>query len=152
MNGSTGEVEVQLTRHSYRAGRWEAATCANHLWAEAGRCGLEKAKLMVSVKEGATWIWAMIFLGFAHCSQILDWWQAGQSLWLIAAPALGQGTPATADWVKQPKRLLAQSNLRQVMRNVRRLYPRGNPCPKQSPSLCSISSAIAGACATANSA
>jgi hypothetical protein len=130
VNGSTGAVEVQLTRHSYRAGLWEAATCANHLWAEAGRRGLEKAKLVVSVNDGAAWIWAMIFMCFAHCVQILDWWHAVQYLWIIAAPALGQGTPAATDWVKHQKHLLAQSNLRQVMRNVRHLYPRGQPVPE----------------------
>lgn len=127
---NTGEVEVQLTRHSYRAGLWEAATCANHLWAEAARRGLAKAKLVVSVNDGAAWIWAMIFLCFARCVQILDWWHAVQYLWVIAAPALGQGTPAAADWVKQQKRLLAQSNLRQILRNVRLLYPRGQPLPE----------------------
>lgn len=130
LNDDTGEVEVQLTRHSYRAGLWEAATCANHLWAEAERRGVAKAKLVVSVNDGAAWIWAMIFMCFARCVQILDWWHAVQYLWLIAAPALGQGTPAAADWVKQQKRLLAQSNLRQVLHNVRHLYPRGQPLPE----------------------
>ncbi len=126
----TGEVEVQLTRHSYRAGLWEAATCANHLWAEAERRGLAKAKLVVSVNDGAAWIWAMIFICFARCVQILDWWHAVQYLWTIATPALGQGTSAALDWVSQQKRLLAQSDLRQVMRHVRLLYPRRQPLPE----------------------
>ena len=130
VNDNTGEVDVQLTHHSYRAGLWEAATCANHLWVEAERRGLAKAKLLVSVNDGAAWIWAMIFMCFARCVQILDWWHAVQYLWVIAAPALGQGTPAAAEWVKQQKRLLAQSNLRQVLRNVRLLYPRGQPLPE----------------------
>lgn len=129
VNSTNGEVETHLTRHSYRAGLWEAATCANHLWAEASRRGLEKARLVVSVNDGATWIWAMIFMCFARCVQILDWWHAVQYLWTIAGVAFGEGTPAAASWVSHQKQLLAHSNLCQVVHNVRLLYPRGQPLP-----------------------
>jgi hypothetical protein len=129
VNPSTGEVEVELTHHSYRAGLWEAATFANHLWAEACQRGLEKANLVVSVNDGAAWIWAIVFMCFARCVQILDWWHAVQYLWTIAGVALGEGTPQAAAWVNQQKHLLAQSNLRQVLHNVRHLYPRGQPLP-----------------------
>jgi hypothetical protein len=128
-NAATGEVEGQLTRHSYRAGLWEAATFANHLWAEASHRGLEKAKLVVSVNDGAAWIWAVVFMCFARCVQILDWWHAVQYLWTIAGVALGEGTPPATAWVEQQKHLLAQSGLRQVLHNVRQLYPRGQPLP-----------------------
>jgi ribosomal protein S18 acetylase RimI-like enzyme len=129
VNPTSGEVEAHLTHHSYRAGLWEAATCANHLWAEASRRGLEKARLVVSVNDGAAWIWAMIWMCFARCVQILDWWHAVQYLWTIAGVAFGEGTPEAAAWVSCQKTLLAQSNLRQVLHHVRLLYPRGSPLP-----------------------
>jgi Uncharacterised protein family (UPF0236) len=129
VNPVSGEVEAQLTRHSYRAGLWEATTFANHLWAEANRRGLEKAKRVVSVNDGAAWIWAVVFMCFARCVQILDWWHALQYLWTIANTALGEGTPAATAWVNDQKHLLAQSSLRQVLRHVRQLYPRGQPLP-----------------------
>lgn len=129
VNSATGEVEVQRTHHSYRTGRWEAATFANHLWVEAGQRGLEKARLVVSVNEGAAWIWAMVWMCFARCVQVLDWWHAVQSLWLIASATFGEGSAQAARWVEPQKQLLAQSNLRQVLHNVRLLYPRGQPLP-----------------------
>ena len=125
----SGAVEAQLTHHSYRAGLWEATTFANHLWLEASRRGLEKAKLVVSVNDGAVWIWAVVFMCFARCVQILDWWHAVQYLWTIASMAFGEGTPAATAWVNDQKHFLAQSNLRQVLHNVRQLYPRGQPLP-----------------------
>ena len=128
-NVRTGEPEVHLAQHSYRAGVWTAATFANHVWAEGCRRGLEKAKRVVSVNDGAAWIWAIVFMCFAHCIQILDWYHAVQRLWTIAAAYFGDDQAATTAWVDEQKRLLAHSQLRQVFHNIRLLYPRGQACP-----------------------
>ena len=129
-DAQTGETTVQLTHHSYRAGLWEASTFANHLWAEACRRGVEKAKRVVSVNDGAAWIWAIVFMCFARCTQILDWYHATQRLWTIATAYFGDDQAAATAWVEQQKALLAHSQLRQVFQNIRRLYPRRRPCPE----------------------
>lgn len=129
LNPHSGESQVQLTRHSYRAGLWESKTFANHLWAEACRRGLEKAKLVVSVNDGAPWIWAIVWMCFARCVQILDWWHAVQYLWTIAQAHFDQDSAAATQWVEQQKRWLAASQLQIVFANVRRLYPRRHPLP-----------------------
>ncbi len=125
-----GEMVVSLTQHSYRAGLWEASTFAHHLWAESCRRGLEKAKQVVSVNDGAPWIWAIVFMCFARCTQILDWWHAVERLWTIAGVAFGTDRTAATTWVKAQKELLAHSNLRQVLRNTRTLFPRTKPLPQ----------------------
>jgi hypothetical protein len=51
----TGASEVTLTQHSYRAGLWEAPTFAAHHWAEACRRGVDRAKTVVCVSDGAAW-------------------------------------------------------------------------------------------------
>ena len=94
VNASSGESQVHLTQHSYRAGLWETKTFANHLWAEACRRGLEKAKLVVSVNDGAPWIWGIVLMCFARCIQILDWWHAVQYLWAIAQAYFDQDSAA----------------------------------------------------------
>lgn len=129
VDAETGEIEVQLTRHSYRAGLWEAPVFANHLWVESCRRGLEKAQHLMSVNDGAVWIWAVVFLCFARCTQILDWWHAVQRLWTIANLAFAEDATAAAAWVEAQKRLLANSQLRQVIHNVRLLFPRTQPLP-----------------------
>lgn len=130
LDEETGEIEVGLTRHSYRAGLWEAPKFANHLWAESCRRGLEKAKQVVSVNDGAPWIWAIVVMCFARCTQILDWWHAVQRLWTIAGLAFPKDPTAAATWVTAQKKLLAQSNLHQVLRNIRILFPRKQPLPE----------------------
>lgn len=129
VDASSGESQVHLTRHSYRAGLWESKTFANHLWAEACRRGLEKAKRVVSVNDGAPWIWAIVLMCFARCVQILDWWHAVQYLWTIAQAHFDQDSAAATQWVEQQKRLLAASQLHLVFANVRRLYPHHQPLP-----------------------
>lgn len=129
-DAETGEVEVGLTQHSYRAGLWEAPKFAHHLWAESCRRGLEKAKHVVSVNDGAPWIWAIVLMCFARCTQILDWFHAVERLWTIAGLAFGADRTAATAWVKAQKELLAHSQLRQVVRNTRTLFPRTKPVPE----------------------
>jgi len=129
VDAATGESTVVLSQHSYRAGLWEAPKFAHHLWAESCRRGLEKAKQVVSVNDGAPWIWAIVFMCFARCIQILDWWHAVERLWTIANLAFVGDRAGATVWVKQQKELLAQSNLRQVLRNTRTLFPRKQPLP-----------------------
>jgi hypothetical protein len=134
MDAQTGEPRVHRgahwARHSYRAGLWDAPTFANQLWAEACRRGVEKAKRVVSVNDGAAWIWAIVVMCFAHCIQILDWYHATQRLWTMAAAYFGDDQAAATAWVETQKALLADSNLLQVFHNIRRLYPRHHPCPE----------------------
>jgi hypothetical protein len=124
----SGEREVVLNRHSYRAGLWEASTFAHHHWAEACRRGLEKARTVVCVSDGAAWIWAIVFMCFARRVEILDWWHAVERLWALAAPRLTD--KALEGWVAHQKTALIESRLRDILHQVRLLYPRGQPLPE----------------------
>jgi len=84
---------------------------------------------VVSVNDGAAWIWAIVFMCFARCIQILDWYHAVQCMRTIAAAYFSDDQAATTTWVDEQKRLFAQSQLRQIVHNIRTLYPRGQACP-----------------------
>jgi hypothetical protein len=120
---------VMLTQHSYRAGLWEASVYGRHLWAEACRRGLEKAKTVVCVSDGAVWIWNLMFMCFAYRVEILDWWHAVTRLWTIANARLA--SDAAKAWVVAQQHSLAHTHLRYVFRQVRLLYPRGTPFPDE---------------------
>ncbi len=121
---------VSLNRTSYRAGLWEAARFANQQWAEGCRRGLEKAKRVVCVNDGAPWIWLIVAMCYApRCIEILDWWHAVQKLWKLAFAVLGQENKQSQDWAEEQKSLLWAGNLRQIFRGLRLLCPRGEPLP-----------------------
>jgi len=128
-DGETGQVEVRLSHHSYRAGLWEAKEFANHQWAEGCRRGLERAKQLVSVNDGALWIWLIVQMCWAPCVEILDWWHAVEKLWSVAGDLWAEDDVTAARWVESQKSQLWHSQLRQVIRAIRQLCPRGQPLP-----------------------
>jgi hypothetical protein len=121
------EKEVRLTRHSYRAGLWDAKTFAKQQWAEGCRRSLERARQIVAVADGALWIWLIIAMCYAPCIEIIDWWHAVEKLWAIGNTLLGQGDAGTTSWVEGQKSLLWAGHLRAVLAEIRRLCPRGQP-------------------------
>jgi hypothetical protein len=127
----TDEAEGQrLEKHSYRAGLWDAKTFTPHYWAESARRGVEKAKQVVCISDGAAWIWAMVFICFARRIEVLDWWHVLQYLWQIVGQA-AQLTPAEASaWIDAQKAALAHSQPRLLFRNIRLLFPHGQPLPE----------------------
>ena len=129
--GEKAEGELRLTKHSYRAGLWDAKTFTNHYWAESCRRGVEKAKRVVCVNDGAIWIWAMVFVCFSRRIEILDWWHMLQYVWQIAADALGPNSSEASAWVNAQKAALARSQLHLFFRRILRLYPNPAEAPPE---------------------
>jgi hypothetical protein len=121
------ERGVHLTRHSYRAGLWDAAEFAKHQWAEGCRRGLEKALQIVAVADGARWIWLIICMCYAPCVEIIDWWHAVEKLWEAGNGLFGPGETHTRRWVEGQKSLLWAGKLRALLHQVRQACPRGRP-------------------------
>lgn len=128
-NPETGEAEVRLSKHSYRAGLWEAKDFATQQWAEGCRRGLERAKEIVSINDGAIWIWLIVQMCWAPCVEILDWWHALEKLWEAARALFADDQEARKQWMETQKSQLWHSQLRQVFRAIRQLCPRGQPLP-----------------------
>lgn len=130
IDDESGQWSTQLERHSYRAGLWNATEFAKQQWAEACSRGVEKAKYVSSVNDGAAWIWNITRMCYGRCVEILDWWHAVERLWAIAHQHFGAQSPDAALWVAIQKRLLADSQLRQLLRNIRQLFPREGTLPE----------------------
>jgi hypothetical protein len=131
VNETTGEAEVRLSRHSYRSGLWEAKDFAKQQWAEGCRRGLERSKKLVSVNDGAVWIWLIVQMCWTPCVEILDWWHLVEKLWEVAAVCFSQDQAATTGWVEGQKENLWQRGGRPVIRAIRQLCPRGQPLPEK---------------------
>jgi len=129
-NPESGEAEVHLTRHSYRAGLWEASEFAQHQWAEGCRRGLERAKQLVSVNDGAAWIWLIVAMCWAPCVEILDGWHLIEKLWGVASALFADAPVARNQWMETQKAQVWGSGPRQVLRAIRELCPRGHPLPE----------------------
>lgn len=129
MNPETGQAEVHLTHHSYRAGVWEAAEFAPQQWAEGCRRGLERVKHLVSVNDGAVWIWLIVAMCWAPCIEILDWWHLIEKLWAVAAALFADDPAARSQWMETQKSHLWSQTPRLVIRAIRDRCPRGQALP-----------------------
>lgn len=119
----------RLEKHSYRAGLWEAKTFTHHYWAESYLRGVEKAKQIVCISDGAAWIWNMVFVCFPRRIEVLDWWHMLQYLWLLVGEVMDTSSPQAVAWIEAQKRNLAHSQHRLLVRGIRTLYPRHSPLP-----------------------
>ena len=128
---AVGESHIRLTHHSYRAGLWEAAVFAKQQWAEATQRGLEKAKQVVSVNDGAAWIWSIVAMCYTPCIEVLDWWHAVQKLWLIAQILFGEENEVGRAWVTKQQDWLWAGQLRPLFHYIRQRYPHGQPWPDE---------------------
>jgi len=126
-----GDVqEIKLNRHSYRAGLWGVEEFSKHQWAEAWRRGLEKAKRVVSINDGAHWIWSVVSKCYAPCVEIIDWWHAVEHLWEIVHLTYAEEDPEARAWAEQLKTALWQGQSRSLFRQIGEKWPRGKRRPK----------------------
>jgi hypothetical protein len=123
--------QVQLTRHSYRAGLWDAVQFAKQQGAEGYRRGLEQVKQIIAIGDAAAWIWSIIVSWYAPCVQIIDWWHALQRVWTIAVAVCGEGTTETQAWFGTLQACLWAGNVRALLHALRAKWRRGKVMPEE---------------------
>ena len=110
-----GDPLVQLLRHSYQAGLWDADTMALYPYAEAMRRGLDYSRKRSSVNDGALWIKRITDTNFPGMTQVVDWRHAGDHLWAVANAVSGEQTPAAKQWTEQQLDLLWDGRVAEVV-------------------------------------
>ena len=92
---------VELSRHSYQAGLWEADTMALHQYTEGLRRGLDRCARLSSVNDGAGWIERITSLNFPEAEQVVDWSHASGRVSAVAKAIFGDQTPPALAWAEQ---------------------------------------------------
>ena len=112
--------EPEGTRQARYAVRFEeAATFVSFVWALACRCGLEAAREVVLLGDGAHWIWDQVGGLLKEATMIVDWYHAVEHLWGCGRALFGEGTVATRAWVTQHKALLWAGDVPGLLRSLR---------------------------------
>ncbi len=114
---------VELVKHSYRAGIWEVKEFAPEQWAEAVRRGVERARRVTTVNDGAPWIWNLVLLCYPWALQVVDWWHVVDRLWKVANLAFGQGTEGAGAWVSARKDELWAGRVPALLEALGKLQP-----------------------------
>lgn len=115
---------VELSRHSYQAGLWDADTMGQHQYAEGLRRGLERCQRLSSVNDGAEWIERITRTNFARAVQIVDWSHASGRLWDVGKAVFGEGSTEAQSWVEARLDVLWDGQVGNVVMALEALAPK----------------------------
>jgi hypothetical protein len=119
--GRAARAHVQLTRHSYQAGVWDADTLAEQQYAEGVRRGLDTCGRLSSVNDGAVWIERITRENFPEAVQIVDWSHASGRLWAVGKAVFGAETTTAAQWTAGCLEQLWQGEVGEVVQALQEL-------------------------------
>ena len=109
----------------YTAGLEEPEAFGERLWKLAVARGLDRARRVVVVGDGAPWIWGIAQFHFPQAVQIVDWYHAVEHLWELARLLWGPESLEARTWVEQREAELHDGRVDAVLRALRRLKVRG---------------------------
>jgi hypothetical protein len=105
----------------YLARRSRAETFGQHLYALAQQCGIERAREVVVLGDGAAWIWRLVAEHFPGAVQIVDLWHAREHVWKVAHAVFGRGTPQEVAWAKSACDLLSEGQIDTLVKRIEQL-------------------------------
>jgi hypothetical protein len=93
------------------------------LYQLAVKCGLEQAKQVVVLGDGAPWIWNLAAEHFPGAVQIVDLYHAKEHGWEVAHAVFGGATPAAAAWATPACSLLEEGQIARLVCAIAALPP-----------------------------
>lgn len=97
---------------------------------EALRGGLARAQEVLTVADGAPWIWNVAADRWASAHQLLDFYHASQHLWALAEALHPKDEPARRAWVEKRLERLRHGKEQAVLREIAALPRRGGQTGK----------------------
>jgi hypothetical protein len=114
---------------SYVGGIEEAGPFGKRIYAEAVRRGLNNARRLIVIGDGAPWIWGVADMHFPGGIQIVDLYHALERVAEVSKTVFGTESGKWKEWAQSRGEALKRGDVELVIRNLRRLRPRG-PKPK----------------------
>ena len=104
------------------------------LYALAMQAGLQHAKQVVVLGDGARWLWRLVEEHFPGAVQIVDVWHAQEHVWEVAQAVFGRSTPEGVAWAKEGCNWLMQGEIETLLQAIAAL-PAVAPAGGQSKSV-----------------
>jgi hypothetical protein len=89
------------------------------IYAEARRRGLDRAKKVVVIADGAPWIWILARLHFPGAIEILDLYHAREHLWKLAAKLFPSDEIGRMRWIKRFQQKLDNGKIKSLVADLR---------------------------------
>lgn len=108
---------------SYTGAIETAEEFGRRMYAEAGRRGINQAKTICVIGDGAPWIWNIADEHFYGAIQIVDLYHAREHYWNVAKAVFGDDKKKLDAWTERRKKELDDGKVGKVIRAIRRLSP-----------------------------
>ena len=108
----------------------KAEDFSKRIYSEAKRRGLERAKRVCVIGDGALWIWNIVQDNFWNAIQIIDIYHAREHYWNCARVFFGANTQRLKEWTKRRQEELDSGNVEAVIIALRRLWPKSEEAKK----------------------
>ena len=118
----------------YVARRTAKGNFGKLLYGLAWQSGLQQAKQIVILGDGALWIWKLAAEHFPEAVQIVDLYHAQQHVWQVARAVYGPQTQAATVWAKHACDLLVHGRIEELVASIAAL-PSIAPEPGESRSV-----------------
>jgi hypothetical protein len=102
----------------YVADRGDPEELGRRLYAEALRRGLNQARQVYVVADGAVWIWNLVEDRFGEAGGVLDFYHASGHLWSVAHALFGEGSPQARAWIEPLLHQLAHGEQARVLQTL----------------------------------
>ena len=103
-----------IIERGYVATREGAAAFSEQIHAESLRLGLGKARKVLVMGDGASWIWNIAADRFKEAAQRIDYFHVQDHLWQVARQLHGD-TPATKGWMTRMSKHLQEGRASHVI-------------------------------------
>lgn len=105
--------------------RYEAAeegceAFGRRLYRRAVAAGLESARQVVVLGDGADWIWNQASEHFGGCIEVLDYYHACEHIWKLAHALYGEGSPPGQRWARAHCHRLKEQGPTPLLRSLKR--------------------------------
>ena len=101
----------------------EASEFGKLMWGQGCREQADRARELIFVCDGATWIWKLVEQYYPQAVQIVDWYHAEEHLERVAQEAFTDRVPRDA-WFKETQASLWDGRVTDVIRHCERLAPK----------------------------
>lgn len=114
-NGLEGPVREKTT---YIGSFENSEEFGKRLYLEAYKSGLEKAKEVISIGDGAKWIWNETQTHFGKVTEIVDWYHATERIWDIGRMIYKNDTEGLKKWVNPRLEYLKNGRVEKLIRTL----------------------------------
>lgn len=95
----------------------------NRIYAEAVSRGIERAKKVCVIGDGAPWIWNIADVQFYGAIKIIDIYHAREHYWTVAKIIFGKDKTKIKTWTDKRRKELDHGDVEQVVAAIGRLSP-----------------------------